>query len=476
MLSVIIICKNEEANIKRCLESVSWADEIIVLDSGSTDNTIAIAQEYTDNVYKSEDWHGYGIQKQRALNLATGDWVLNIDADESITDDLRTTIEEAIKSDEVDAYRIPICMNFYDKPLRYSSSPKRHIRLFKREGAQYSDDIVHEKIILPPETRIGKIVLPIMHHSFRDVSHALYKINRYTSYSAKIRSQKAEPPGIMSILSSTVWMFFRCFFLQRGFMDGAAGFLLAVFNAQGTFYRGIKQLYPDFKYSASLAPAKQEVQEVADLPSGQIPADHNNQVQKQKQKVEEDIPELAIHSLQQESEQEQLAEEMIEKDELIPEVTAPDEKIIEEQHEINHQDRLIEPEKSLDDSVPFYPFQQESEQEQLAEEMIEKDELIPEVTAPEKIIEEQHEINHEDTLIEPEKSLDDSAPFYPFQQESEQEQLAEEMIEKDELIPEVTAPDERIIEEQHEINHQDTLIEPEKSLDDNAPLKKKKKK
>nr|WP_131783301.1 glycosyltransferase family 2 protein [Legionella gresilensis] len=412
MLSVIIICKNEEANIKRCLESVSFADEIVVLDSGSIDNTIAIAQEYTDNVYQSEDWHGYGIQKQRVLNLATGDWVLNIDADESITEDLRTTIEDAIKSDEADAYRIPIFMNFYGKPLRYSSSPKRHIRLFKREGAQYSDDIVHEKIILPPETRIGRITLPIMHHSFRDVSHALYKINRYTSYSAKIRSQKDEPPGIMKILSSTIWMFFRCFFLQRGFMEGAEGFLLAVFNAQGTFYRGIKQRYPDVRPSVSLSPGKQEVQEVADLPTGQIPADHNDQVQKQNQNVEENLPASAEQHLQPEREQEQLAEEMIEKDKLIPEANAPDEEIIEEPHEFNSEDTLIEPKKSLDDSAPFHPFQQESEEEQLAEEIIEKEELAPEVTAiDEEIMEEQHEFNQEDTLIEPEKSLSDKAPL-----------------------------------------------------------------
>ena len=167
MLSVIIISKNEEANIKRCLDSISWADEIVVLDSGSTDNTIAIAQKYTENVYTSEDWHGYGIQKQRVLNLATGDWVLNLDADESVSEHLRTAIKEAMESDEADAYRIPICMNFYDKPLRYSSSPKRHIRLFKREGARYSEDIVHEKVILPEEARIGKLFLPIMHRALQ---------------------------------------------------------------------------------------------------------------------------------------------------------------------------------------------------------------------------------------------------------------------------------------------------------------------
>ena len=245
MLSVIIIAKNEAANIRRCLQSISWADEIIVLDSGSTDNTVTIAQEFTKHVFVSEDWRGYGIQKQRALYQATGDWVLNLDADESVDDDLKQSMLDMMASNQFDAFRVPICMNFYGKVLRHSASPKRHIRLFKREGARYSDDIVHEKIILPSDSRIGQLTIPINHQSFRDISHVLYKINRYSSYSAKIRLKKNQPPSFIKVLFSTGWMFFRCFMLQRGFLDGQAGLLMAVFSATGTFYRGIKQIYPD---------------------------------------------------------------------------------------------------------------------------------------------------------------------------------------------------------------------------------------
>ncbi len=244
MLTVSIIAKDEEANIRRCLESVKWANEIIVLDSGSTDNTVGIAKEYTDKVY-STDWQGYGVQKQRALERATSSWVLNLDADESVDESLRETIESAIASDKADAYRIPICMNFYGHPLPHSASPSRHIRLFKREGARFSDDIVHEKIILPTTVRVGRIKRAIMHHSFQDVSHALYKINRYSSYSAKIKIETNKRSGFAKTLLGTSWMFLRCYFLQRGFLDGRAGFLFAVFAAQGTFYRGVKQLYPD---------------------------------------------------------------------------------------------------------------------------------------------------------------------------------------------------------------------------------------
>lgn len=244
MLTVIIISKNEEANIRRCLQSVRFADEIIVLDSGSTDNTMAIAKQYTDKVFLT-DWLGYGIQKQRALSKAKSDWVLNLDADESVSEDLQQEIKKAIASDFADAYRIAIQMIFYNQPLKYSASPSRHIRLFKRANASYSTDIVHEKIILPPNVTIRKLKHSIMHHSYKDVSHVLYKLNKYSSYSAKIRIESKKSTGLMRTLIGTSWMFFRCFVLQRGFLDGKLGFLFALFSAQGTFYRGIKQIYSD---------------------------------------------------------------------------------------------------------------------------------------------------------------------------------------------------------------------------------------
>ena len=244
MLSVIIITKNEEINIRRCLDSVKWADEIIVVDSGSRDKTVAIALEYTDKVYEN-NWQGFGIQKQRALSHATGDWVLNLDADEAIDDALKNEIIKVMSKDTPTAYRIPIRMYFYGKPMRYSASPKRHVRLFKREGARYSDDIVHEKILLPGGSSVGEIKIPIMHFSYRDITHALYKINLYSSLSAKIRIKENKLAGLIKTFIGTAWMFFRCFILQRGFMDGQDGLVLAILNAQGTLNRGLKQLYPD---------------------------------------------------------------------------------------------------------------------------------------------------------------------------------------------------------------------------------------
>ncbi len=243
-VSVIVITKNEEANIARCLNSVKWANQIIVLDSGSTDRTVEIAQQFTSQVYKT-DWKGYGVQKQRALSFATSEWVLNLDADEMVDAALKHEILQAIEKDKADAFRIPIRMVFYGKQLPHSSSPKRHIRLFKRAGASFSSKIVHEKVILPRNARIQKLTLPILHQSFRDISHALYKMNRYSSYTARERLNKGKKGSSLVTILGSLWMFLRCYIIQRGFMDGRDGFVMAVLSAQGTLSRGLKQLYPD---------------------------------------------------------------------------------------------------------------------------------------------------------------------------------------------------------------------------------------
>lgn len=244
MLSVIIITKNEEANLRRCLSSIRWVDEIIVFDSGSTDNTVAIAKEYTNKVFLT-DWQGYGIQKQRALEQATGTWVLNLDADEAVSEALKQDIRLAIAENRADAYRVPIHLNFYGKTLYYSCSPKRHIRLYKRHGARYTTSIVHEEIRVPSDAKIGRLKHAIQHHCFQDVSHALSKMNLYSSYSAKIRIQNNYTPSFIKIVLGSWGMFFRCYFAQGGFLEGRDGFLFAVLSAQGSFYRNIKILYRD---------------------------------------------------------------------------------------------------------------------------------------------------------------------------------------------------------------------------------------
>jgi glycosyltransferase involved in cell wall biosynthesis len=244
MLSVTIIAKNEEANIRQCLESVKWADEIIVLDSGSTDNTVAIAKEYTDRVYIT-DWQGYAVQKQRALDRVTGDWVLNIDADESISEPLKESIQKAITNPAADGYRIPILLYFYGKERPRSSCTTKHLRLYRPKDACYSTALVHEEVLLPPTAKVFPLNHPIHHHSFQDLSHALYKMNLYTSYTATIRRKEHRSTSMTKSLFSAGWMFFRYYIIQGGCLEGRDGLLLAILKAQSGFYRHIKMIYPD---------------------------------------------------------------------------------------------------------------------------------------------------------------------------------------------------------------------------------------
>lgn len=245
MLSVIIIVRNEAENIQRCLESIKWVDEIIIVDSGSTDNTIELAKPYTEHIYR-EDWQGYGVQKQRALEKATGDWILNIDADEVVTDALKDQIQKAISSNQYQAYQIPIRLVFYQKILRYTLSPTKRVRLFQRADASYTPAIVHESILLPKNSQVGQLTFPILHFSYRDLTEALAKMNLYSSSSALIRDQKNKSkPSFIKVGLSAIWMFFRNYVLQRWFLDGKEGLLFAFLSAESAFYRGMKQLYPD---------------------------------------------------------------------------------------------------------------------------------------------------------------------------------------------------------------------------------------
>lgn len=245
MLSVIMITKNEAYHLEQSLKAVDFADEIIVVDSGSQDNTLEIARRFTDKVYSYTDWRGYGIQKARALSHATQDWVLNIDADEVVSPELKNDILALMKSQRADAARLPIRLVFQGQIMRYTNAFNNHIRLFKREGAHYTEDIVHEKICLPKYAQITRLSGLLLHFSYRDISHALAKMNRYSSYTAKQRRAQGKTGSLGLTLLSAGWLFFRTYVLQKGFLDGKAGLLFAILNMEGAYYRGMKVLYPD---------------------------------------------------------------------------------------------------------------------------------------------------------------------------------------------------------------------------------------
>lgn len=236
-LSVIVITKNEADRIEPCLQSVvDIADEIIVLDSGSTDNTVEICQRYTDNVTIT-DWPGFGKQKQRALDKATGDWVLSIDADEALDETMKAALIAMLEQEQIEhtAYRLPWGVTLYGKTLKYGRSARSVLRLFKREGARFTLDEVHETVVpAPGSTGVMKGLL--LHYTHRDYGHGLDKAAKYAWLgSQKYHRKGKKSHGLVLALLRGMWTFFHIYILRRGFLDGSVGFIVAMTYAQVNF-------------------------------------------------------------------------------------------------------------------------------------------------------------------------------------------------------------------------------------------------
>ncbi|MFO6423883.1 glycosyltransferase family 2 protein [Motilimonas sp. KMU-193] len=236
-LSVILITKNEADRVERCLQSVApIADEIIVLDSGSTDDTVAICQRYTDKVTIT-DWPGFGKQKQRALDKATGDWVLSIDADEALDETMQQSIATLLSQQSIacTSYRLPWGVTIYGKTLKYGRSARAVLRLFQREGARYTLDEVHETVI-PAEGKKGKLNGLLLHYTQRDYGHGLEKTAKYAWLGAQKynrKGKKARPFPMIFI--GGLWTFILIYFIRRGFLDGSIGFIVAMSYAQANY-------------------------------------------------------------------------------------------------------------------------------------------------------------------------------------------------------------------------------------------------
>lgn len=241
MLTAIIITKNEATNIAACIESVLWMDEIIILDSGSTDGTEAICKKYPVK-FMETDWSGFGAQKNRALQLATNEWVFSIDADERITQELQAEITKKISATDYNAYKIKRLNFFQNKAMKHCLNPEKDtpIKLFKKNAAKFSDDVVHERIIV--EGKIETLDNFLLHYPFKNLEELLNKANRYSTLGAQKLAAKNAHTSIGGTLWHGFWAFFRIYFLKLGFLDGWSGFLIALGNLEGTFYRYAKLL------------------------------------------------------------------------------------------------------------------------------------------------------------------------------------------------------------------------------------------
>lgn len=238
-LSVTVITHNEAHNIAACLRSVSFADQVVVLDSGSSDDTVQIARSLGAEVGASPDWQGFGIQKNRALALATSDWVLSLDADERVTPELQLEILACLQAPAFDVYSFPRLSSYCGQYMRHSGwYPDRVTRLFRRTAARFSEDLVHEKVLA--QGPIGQLRSHLLHESFRNFEAVLDKANRYSTAGAQSLLGKGRSASVGKAIGHGLWAFIRTYFLRLGFLDGRMGLVLAISNAEGTYYRYLK--------------------------------------------------------------------------------------------------------------------------------------------------------------------------------------------------------------------------------------------
>ena len=239
-LSVILITKNESARIDACLASVAFADEWIVVDAHSSDDTRERAARRGATVIDTADWPGFGAQKQRALDRATGSWVLAIDADERVTPALAASIRQAV-SDESGpgAYAVSRLSRFDGRWIRHGDwYPDHVLRLFRRGQARFSADRVHERVIA--DGLVGLLSGELLHETMPTLDDALAKMNRYSSEGAAEKIAAGRRGSLGAAIGHAAWAFVRCYVIKRGCLDGAAGFALAVYVAEGTFWRYLK--------------------------------------------------------------------------------------------------------------------------------------------------------------------------------------------------------------------------------------------
>jgi glycosyltransferase involved in cell wall biosynthesis len=237
-LSAVIITLNEERRIQKAIESVAFAEEVLVVDSGSQDQTCAIAQGLGARVLH-QAWLGYGAQKQFAAELATYDWVLCIDADEWISDELEVAIREVFPEPELFAYKMARCNRFLGRWLRHGEGyPDYNLRLFHRAHARWSQDPVHEHVLT--ENPVGSLDGDLMHESEESLEQYLAKQNQYTTLQAEQLYQSGKRFSLGKLLLSPIVRFFKMLVLRQGLRDGIPGLIHISIGCMNTFSKNMK--------------------------------------------------------------------------------------------------------------------------------------------------------------------------------------------------------------------------------------------
>jgi len=237
-IAVALIVKNEAHNLKACLDTVrDFADEIVILDSGSTDATEKVARTYTDKYYDNPIWEGFGPHRRIAQTHVNSDFLFWIDADERVTPLLKQSIQDVLaQPDEKTIYSVSRLSWFFGKFIRHSGwHPDRVVRLYRTKDTQYNDAMVHEKVEVPQDMHIKKLKGDLLHFTYQDLNHYLVKSARYAKAWADQREKQGKKSSIQKGLSHGLAQFIRIYFLKAGFLDGKQGLLLALLSMQSTF-------------------------------------------------------------------------------------------------------------------------------------------------------------------------------------------------------------------------------------------------
>ncbi|KVN00716.1 MULTISPECIES: glycosyltransferase family 2 protein [unclassified Burkholderia] len=238
-LGVALIAHNAAARLAECLDALSFADDIVVVDGGSTDTTVGIAKTHGARVIVAADWPGFGPQKNRAVAALDTDWILSIDTDEIVTPELAASIRAAMRAPRAPVYALDRLSSFCGTWVRHSGwYPDWLPRLFRRGAARFSDDLVHERLVFDGPS--AKLDGKLLHYSYEDFETVLRKLDAYSSAGAAQRRAAGKRGGLAKALGRGVWAFVRTYLLRRGFLDGRAGFMIAVFNAETVYYRFLK--------------------------------------------------------------------------------------------------------------------------------------------------------------------------------------------------------------------------------------------
>ena len=239
-LSVVIICRDEEDNIRDCLESVKWADEIVVVDSGSTDRTLEIAREYTARVIQ-HPWPGHIEQKSFALEQATGDWALSIDADERVSPELAEEIREMLRQPEAAevGYTVPRKTHYLGRWITHGGwYPGRKLRLVRHGKAHWAGVNPHDHLYA--DGPVGALKGDLYHYTYRNISDHLRTIDAFTTISAREMAAQGKNRPLLHMLLNPPLRFLRMYLLRLGFLDGLAGFVVAVLGSYYVFLKYAK--------------------------------------------------------------------------------------------------------------------------------------------------------------------------------------------------------------------------------------------